>query len=253
MGRRLAWVGGGLAALIVLAVAVLWFLLQTSGAASVDDALEDFASYPDLASAEPMDGAPAPGVYTFQVTGEERIGRGSLGISRSVSGEAPFIIRTTDDGYETELRYSADHTEWVRYAVGEEGTTSTWGQSEVKALGIGELRPREWDPPPLRFPAQPAVGDSWSGTYKSGTLDVAIDGSVLREDKVEIGGESVPVVVIESVQSISGAYSGPRTEEFWIDPERNLIVRYTIASDLEGPIDFSITADHVLTSLTPLT
>lgn len=252
MGRKLAWIGGGALVLVIVAVGVLWFLLQSSGAATIETALEDFAADP-AAAAEPVDGAPAPGVYTYAVTGDERISRSSLGISRSVAGEAPFIIKTVDGGYETELRYSQDHTEWVRYAVRDDGASATWGQSEVKALGIGELRPREWEPQPLRLPTDPEVGDAWAGSYKSGTLDVDIASSILREDSVEIEGAQVPVVVIESVQTISGAYSGGRTEEFWLDPETDLVVRYKITSDLEGPIDFSITADHTLTSLTPRT
>lgn len=250
MGRKLAWIGGGALVLIVVAVGVLWFLLQSSAAATVDEAIEDFAGEPASART-PVEGAPAPGVYTYTVTGDERIARGSLGISRSVSGEAPLIIRSVEGGYETELRYSQDHTEWVRYAVADDGASATWGQSEVKALGIGELRPREWEPQPLRLPADAAVGDSWSGSYKSGELDVDIASSVLREDVVAVEGTDVPVVVIESTQEIAGTYSGARTEEFWLDPATDLVVRYTITSDLEGPIDFGITADHTLTSLTP--
>lgn len=252
MGRKVAWIAGGVLVLVVVAVGVLWVLLQSSPAATVDEAIEDFGREPASARA-PVRGAPEPGVYTYTVTGEERIARGSLGISRSVAGEAPLIIRSLDGGYETELRYSQDHTEWVRYAVGDDGASATWGQSEVKALGIGELRPREWEPPPLRLPADPEVGDSWSGSYKSGELDVDISSSVLRDDAVPVEGAQVPVVVIESTQEIAGAYSGARTEEFWLDPVSNLVVRYTITSDLEGPIDFAITADHTLTSLTPRT
>lgn len=252
MGRKLAWIGGGALILIAAGVGILWFLLQSSGAATIDAAVDDFTA--DLAAAaEPVDGAPMPGVYMYAVTGDERISRSSLGISRSVSGEAPLIIRSTADGYETELRYSQDHTEWVRYAIGDGGASATWGQSEVKALGIGDRRPREWQPQPLRLPLDPSVGDAWSGSYKSGTLDVDIASSVLREDVVEIEGQEVPVMVIESTQNITGTYSGGRTEEFWLDPGTDLVVRYKITSGLEGPIDFAITADHTLMSLTPLT
>ena len=252
MGRKFAWFGGGAVALIAVAVGVLWVLLQSSGAATVDNALEDFTAAP-AAAAEPLDGAPVPGVYTYAVTGDERISRGALGISRSVTGEAPFIIRTVDGGYETELRYSQDHTEWVRYAIRDDGASAIWGQSEVKALGIGDRRPREWEPQPLRLPTNPEVGDTWAGSYKSGTLDIDIASDILREDRIEIDGAQVPVVVIESVQTIRGVYAGGRTEEFWLDPETDLVVRYKIRSDLEGPIDFSIAADHTLTSLTPQT
>lgn len=250
MKRKLIWGLGGLVVLIVVAVVAILFLFKSTGSASVEDAVADFQADASFAAA-PAAGAPAPGVYVYTVTGDESVGRDQLGISRSVTGEAPFIVKTIDGGYETELRYSSDHTEWVRYAVGADGASATWGQSEVKALGIGEVRPREWSPPPLRIPSDLTVGSTWSGTYKSGTLDIAIDAEVLREDVVDVDGVQVPVVVVEAVQAIDGEYSGPRTEEFWVDPATNLVVRYVISSSLEGPIDFSIDAEHTLTTLTP--
>ena len=59
--------------------------------------------------------------------------------------------------------------------------------------------------------------------------------------------------VIEARQDITGEYTGQRTETFWYAPAQALVVKYAIASTLDGPTDFDITAEQTLRSLTPQT
>lgn len=232
--------------------AFLYFSATSAEGESIDAALADFQAEPAIASpAGP--GLPPAGVYELAVDGSETIGRSALSITRELPGTAPLIIRHTPAGFETESRYSNQHTEWVRYGLGDEGASALWAQTKVSAGTVGRTQPRDWTPPPLRLPRAPEVGDRWGGDYRSGALEVTIANEVLREDQVSVGGEPVPVMVIESRQMIAGEYEGERTEHFWYSPETGLVPRYQIESSLNGPVNLDFTVDQTLRSLTPLT
>jgi hypothetical protein len=191
-------------------------------------------------------------VYEYAVEGDESLSRGPISVSRDLPDRAPMILRHTDIGYETEIRYSGDHVEWVRYRLAGRGASATWGQTKVGASGFATTRPREWTPAPLRLPFAPEVGDTWDGDYDSGGLAVRIESEVTREDTVNVGGESVEVIVIESTQAVEGEYSGSRREQFYYSPDTGLVVRYVIESDLEGPVDLRFDADQTLVSTEPV-
>lgn len=240
---------------IVAIVGVAGFLFYRAASSasgeSIDAALADFRAEPSTASpAAP--GLPGAGVYELAVEGSETIGRSALSITRELPSAAPLIIRHTPTGFETESRYSDQHTEWVRYGLGADGASAIWAQTKVSAGTVGRTQPRDWTPPPLRLPRAPEVGQRWGGDYRSGSLEVTIANEVLREDAVAVGGESVPVMVIESIQTIAGEYDGERTELFWYSPETGLVPRYQIDSSLDGPVNLDFTVDQTLRSLTPL-
>jgi hypothetical protein len=252
MSRRVIVISvGAVVAVLVGLVAVFFFLASSSSASSIAGAAEDLSSEERVAR-DPEPGLPAQGVYELVVTGSETLSRGPISVKRDLPDRAPMIVRHTDIGYETEIRYSSDHVEWVRYRLAGPGASATWAQTKVGATGVSTTRPREWSPPPLRLPMDVAVGDTWEGDYKSGDLAVRIESEALREDTVTVGGQSVDVIVIESTQTVEGEYSGSRREQFFYSTESGLVVRYVIESDLDGPVDLRFDADQALASLEPL-
>jgi hypothetical protein len=247
---------GIIAVVVILVIVIGGFLFYRAASdaeeESVDVALEEFRAE-NPATAAPAPGLPAMGVYDLAVTGEESISRGPISITRTLPERAPLIIRYQPQGYETESRYSDQHTEWVRYDLRADGAYADWAQTKVSAAAVSRTQPRDWHPQPLRLPVAPRVGQTWAGDYRSGDLRVRIESEVLRRDTVAVGQESVPVAVIRSTQTISGEYDGTRTEHFWYAPASALVARYQIESSLDGPVDLDFTADQTLTSLTPLT
>ena len=239
-----------LIAVVVVAGASVFFLAGRTSESGIADAVADLKAE-SITPRAPAPGLPQQGVYQLEVKGSETISRGPAKINRDLPETAPMIIRHTKNGYETEFRYSSGHTEWVRYRIGDDGASATWGQSEISA-GVTTKRPRNWSPSPLRLPLSPKVGDTWEGDYKSGELGVRIESRVDREDTVTVAGEPVAVVVIESTQSVEGEYNGSRREQFYYSPDTGLLVRYVIESDLKGPVNFSYDVDQTVTSLEPL-
>lgn len=252
MRRVVLWSLVAIVVVVGAAGAFLYFSATSAEGESIDAALADFRAEPAL-GAPAVPGQPPAGVYELTVDGSETIGRGALSITRELPGTAPLIIRRTPTGFETESRYSDQHTEWVRYGLGDDGASALWAQTKISAGTVGRTQPRDWTPPPLRLPREPAVGERWGGDYLSGALEVTIANEVVRQDTVSVGGEPVPVFVIESRQMVAGEYEGERTEHFWYSPETGLVPRYQIESSLDGPINLDFTVDQTLRSLTPLT
>lgn len=249
--RRVLLIVIALIALLAIGLFVFITLAERTSASGFDQAISDLAQSGALErNAEP--GLPRQGVYPMAVTGSESISRAPLSVDRDFPTEAPLIVRHTADGYETEARYSSDHVEGVGYRLGEGGAEAISGTTTVSLASFSTTRDREWTPAPLRLPLEPKVGQSWEGDYLSGTLEVHIASEVTRRDTVDVGGTAVPVMVIESTQTIGGEYSGERAEQFFYSPGHGMVVRYTIASKLAGPINITFEVDQTLTSLEPL-
>lgn len=250
MKRAILIVGAVLIAAIVVAGFLVWRTLDDTDPVTATDALAEYRESPTPGRAAP--GLPAPGVYEYGVTGSERLSRGPFDIDRTLPEIAPMLVRHAAGGYETDLRYSEDHTELSRYALRPPGAFVTFARTVVGIGTISTTRERDWTPPLLRLPLRPEVGQDWGGPYAAGDLRLQIRNEVVRLEVADVGGTRVDdVFVIESRQRITGEYSGRRTETFWYSPSTGMVVEYSIESSLDGPTDIDITARQTLRSLTP--
>lgn len=251
MRRRNILIGVGVLVLVLVVGGFLfWRTLDDTDPVSASDALTEYRESPTPGDAAP--GLPAPGVYEYAVTGSEQLRRGPVSIDRGLPEIAPMIIRHVGGGYETDLRYSSDHTELSRYDLRPAGSYVTFAQTVISTPVSTTTRDREWTPPLLRLPLRPKVGQTWGGPFTAGDLQLQIEAEVLRLETANVGGQTVnDVFVIEARQEISGDYTGQRTETFWYSPSTGLVVKYTIDSSLDGETDFDITAEQTLRSLTP--
>jgi hypothetical protein len=250
--RPLLTVGAVVIVAIIVGGFLFWRTLDDADPVEAADAVAEYRENPTPGEAGA--GLPAPGVYEYRVTGSERLSRGPIDIDRALPELAPMLVRHQDGGYETDLRYSEDHTELSRYDVRRRGSFVTFARTVIGTTGISTTRDREWTPPLLRLPQRPTVGETWGGPYTAGDLKLQIENEVLRKETVGVGGTPVDdAFVIESRQDVTGEYSGARTETFWYSPSRGLVVKYTIDSSLDGPTDLDITAELTLRALAPQT
>ena len=149
-----------------------------------------------------------------------------------------MIARLTPGGYETELRMSEEHLEAFRFRLVPAGTRTVATRTKLTFLGIGQDDRRDLTPPPLRLAARLVPGVSWNDAYKAGSLLVRVRSTVLRRDAVEVGGKSLPVVVVRIRSDTEGAHPGTRIETLWWSPSLALALRHD--DDLEVGGVFSL-------------
>ncbi|MCB9010458.1 MAG: hypothetical protein H6531_01355 [Actinobacteria bacterium] len=252
MKKRLFGIGGAaLLVILVIVGIVIYQSLDDQTEASASAELEAFRAAAGAAR-DPEPGLPLQGVYTYSVKGNEAISRG-VTVKRDFPATATMVVLHDGDGYSTDIKYSEQHLEMVRYVLEDEGTFLTFAKTTVSAGPITSVRDRTWTPRLLRFPAAGASQKSWGGTYKAGALDLQVKASEKPSESVTVGDATVQANVYEFVQDVTGEYSGDRTEVFWVDPKTSLVVRYTIESRLRGPVNIDFFADQTLDSLTPQT
>ena len=181
--------------------------------------------------------------------GNEKITRG-ITIERDLPAAAPSLVRHRPGGFEIETRFSEQHIEMAQYSLDKDGAYVTFAVTTLEAGPTKTVRERAWSPKLLRLPVADGAKE-WGGDFTAGDLTLNVKSRQLPTETVTVGGESVEVQVVETVQKITGEFSGDRTETFWYSPKTGVIVRYKITSSLKGPTDLDFNADQTLVSLTP--
>lgn len=249
--KRKVLIGSGVFVAAAVGLGAWYYTtLNDQTAAEVVDVVAEFR-----ASASPDQparaGLPKQGVYRYAVTGTETITRG-LTIDRILPTAAPALVRHRPDGFEIETRYSDKHIEMSRYAIAPDGAYVTFAVTTIEAGPVKTVRERSWSPRLLRMPSVAgAATKSWGGDFTAGDLKLHVTSRLLPNETITVGGTAVAVQVAESLQTITGGYSGDRTETFWYSPKLGVIVRYKIASSLKGPTNLDFNADQTLQSLEP--
>ena len=243
----------GIGVLLAAAIGIGAFIFTTldnQTAAKVGDVVAEFRASRQ-ADQPARAGLPKQGVYRYAVTGREKITRG-LTIRRTLPAAATALVRHRPNGFEIETRYSDQHIEMARYTLEADGAYVTFAVTTIAAGPIKTVRERSWAPKLLRLPSVAgARTKTWGGNFTAGDLKLNVKSRLLPNETITVGGSPVAVQVAESVQAITGEYSGDRTETFWYSPTLGVIVRYKIASSLKGPTDLDFNADQTLQSLEP--
>jgi hypothetical protein len=198
-------------------------------------------------------GIPRAGVYSYRVTGSERASAGPLAVDRKLPSRAQVIVRRVPGGYVSEMHLSDEHLEAFTYRVDTSGTRLTDTRVNLTFLGFGRDDRRRLQPAPLHLPAALAVGKSWRGAYKAGSLAVGVTSKVLRTANVTVGGRAVRTFVVSIRSTTTGAHPGTRVETLWWSPSLALPVRMKIDQDIGGIVGLKATADITLESTAPRT
>ena len=248
MKRKLLVGVGVLLAAAIGVGAYIFTTLDDQDEVAVTSVLDEFRKSKP-ADQPARDGLPKQGVYSYTVTGREVIKRG-VTIDRTLPTSAVALVRHLPNGFEVETRYSEQHIELAKYEFAADGAYLTEAVSTVVAGPIRTVRPRAWQPKLLRFPGAGAKKE-WGGDFTAGDLKLNVKARFLPDETFQVGGTPVEVKVVEFVQSITGDFTGDRTETFWYAPKTGLIVRYKIDSSLKGETDFDFNADQTLEAVDP--
>jgi hypothetical protein len=228
----------------------IWSGAHTSTPVSQDGALAEYRAL-GVTDTTPSAGVPAPGVYRFRVSGKESAGSGPISAERPLPAEAVYIISPIAGGYHEDLRLSEEHVEEARYRVSATAATATWRRTKITFLGIGTDDRTDVTPPSVDHPTSFTVGRTWGGRYLLGKLTVDYRGTVVSKGTATLDGKSIPIVVLRTESTFTGATPGTRTDIVGWSPKHSVPVTWKITQKTGGDTDFSITADLQLESAVP--
>lgn len=241
-----------LAVIVILCVAAVVVLIRAAGHSdpvALDDALARFRAQETASGSS----APAPGVYTYRVTGSEAGGSGPFKVRRDFPATATVTVRRTSAGWETETNLSEQHLEGARFRVNAGAIEMVWRREDVTFAGLGRDDRRDIGGRYRIAPVDPHPGEHFEDTYLAGSLRNRVQTAVQRADRIQVGGVSVPVVVLTSTTRTTGALSGSRDETVWWSSELRVPVRVTQRVTIGGVVAFDSQLDMVLQGLTPAT
>lgn len=229
---------------------VIWSSAHSSTAADQDGALADYRAL-GVTDSTPLPGTPAPGVYRYRATGTESAGSGVVSAERPLPKQAVYIISPIAGGYHEDLRLSEEHVEEARYAVSDTAVTAVWRRTKVTFLGVGTDDRSDVTPASVDHPRSFSVGKTWGGRYTLGELGVEYRGRVVSKGTATLDGTSIPVVVLRTESTFTGATPGTRTDLIEWSPALSLPVTWAITQKTGGDATFAIDAALTLESGTP--
>lgn len=256
--RIVAWTA---AVLVVVAVAIyiIFGLVydDSSTPVAVDDVVESFRE----AQAEAEDAAgrfPAPGVYVYSTTGAESVD--ALG-GTTHDYPATTTITVSSAGCGVRLRWDAlveRYEDW-QLCDDDGALVATRFTTFHKFFGQDDRRDLTCGDPLMLVPAEPAVGDTWSGRCAEGTFDEVFTVSVQGLETVDVGGEAVEAVHIHLdmvVESPDDDPVGGTITDLWIATDDRKILRWdestdTTAGSFVGPVRLQETYALTLSDLEP--
>ncbi|MCO5321372.1 MAG: hypothetical protein M9922_08245 [Microthrixaceae bacterium] len=261
-GRIAMWVALGLVALVVVAVAVLFFGRDRAEQLTEDDALAGFRD--TAAEAVETEGLPAPGVYAATASGNESIGL--PGFDEELGPNAPVTVTHDGDCFVYRADFNSHHwrawtfcpTDSTTFAL--EGLES-WTARKAPALDIETLSTYVCDTPLGFMWDGMAEGDTRSGSC-TGTSDA--DDSVTDDagevevlatgETTTIDGQDVETLQIRLTDNLSGDQTGSEVGTWTLDATTGLPLRISTEASLTGGLsDYSEQIDLELGTLTPAT
>ena len=139
--------------------------------------------------------------------------------------------------------YSAASTDLVSFSLGSGSTKKTFRPATPVTF--------------LRYDATPGSTWSWQTKSTDNKTTVSTTGAVIGNRTVNVGGQDIATIEIETTITISGDVRGSATLTTWVSPAHRLPVKQhqVINATASGPFGFSarVASDitSVLTSLTP--
>jgi hypothetical protein len=163
--------------------------------------------------------AAAPGTYTYKVTGTMSVGTptpqkvdttSTLKVEPLQGTDQKSTTQTQQGGQETVLRFQPDG-------------------AYIVSLKLTGAVTKEFvlNPPGLAFPQPATVNKAWSWNAKStdGKTTVKSDFKILRTETIQIGGEAVPTVVVQTTVTTDGDIKSTSNGTMWVSEAYRLIVR----------------------------
>lgn len=242
-----------LVAVLVLIGAGAWWWSQAQSSTPVSEqqAQQEFGGGDEAPRVAP--GGPRAGVWNYRATGDETVGAGPITVDRRLPATARVVVRPAPGGFWRTLVLSEEHVEASRLRVRPRGTYVVERVTTVKVAGIGRDDRQMLVPPALSLPRSMEPGDSWVERYRLDEVRVVTRARVVRATTVDVGGQQVPVVLIDKKGTVTGPIEGFRDDLMWWSPELDMPVRWKMATKLDGFASIRTDADLVLESTEPTT
>jgi hypothetical protein len=179
-------------------------------------------------------GEPAPGVYLYATDGSESVSALG-GQTNAYPKTSTLTIVDTPCGvdarwdlltgrYDLNVRCRAPNGSWslTRTVVSDR----FFNQTQVDTSTCADL---------VELPADPKPGATTRGRCVNGDAFTDYVYEVLSLDRLTIGGKPVPTVHLRVTFTQGGSRSGGGTEERWVQPGTNLVVRARRTESDESP------------------
>lgn len=238
---------------LVLIGAGAWWWSQAGSSTQVSTAQADRDYGGEGGTARVAPGGPRAGVWTYRSRGDETVGTGPVKLDRPLPGTARIVVRPAPEGFWRTLVLSEEHVEASRLRVAPEGDYLEERVTTIKVAGLGRDDREVLVPPPLILPRSLEPGDTWTERYRMDEVRVVTRARVLRATTVDVGGQRVPVVVIQKKGTVTGPLEGFRDDTMWWSPDLDMPVRWRLSTSLAGFASLRSDADLVLTSTEPTT
>lgn len=219
--------------LLVLIGAGAWWWSRAGSSTQVsgEQAARDHGDGP---AGRVIAGGPRAGVWSYRSGGDETVGAGPVTVDRKIPRSATIVVRPAPGGFWRTLVLSEEHVEASRIRVAPEGEYLEERVTTLTVAGLGRDDRQVLVPPPLSMPRAPEPGDTWTERYRMDDVRVVVRARVLRRGAQKVGGESVPVVLIEKKAMVSGPLEGFRNDRMWWSPDLRMPVRWRITTELDG-------------------
>jgi hypothetical protein len=189
----------------------------------------------------------APGRYRYATTGtfsslvtgqQARNGEVALVVDPPTGRDQRSVRQSQDRTVEQVLRLQDDGAYIVALIQTSQGVRK-------------EFRP---DPPALALPFRAPVGKSWSWHTTSTDGRTTVDTSlrITGTGTLDVGGEAVPVVVVEAAITTGGDVVSTGTQKLWISERYRLVVQQQEVTDGRfAAVGFHLESTDKLASIHP--
>jgi hypothetical protein len=236
---------------VLVGAGVAVYLLRSNTSTPVAPA-KAVARFRLLQGTAPPAGVPAPGVYTYALSGWECGGLGGFCPHRSLPHRAEVLVTRHGQLLTIEIDLSAQHLEAQRYRLTAAGRLLAWQRTRITLFGVTEDDQHAVEPPTtLSLPARLAVGRRWVQRFSDAAVKVVSRNVVEQRATVDVAGTAVPTWLVESTSTTTGPHPGTERDLDWHSQALGLDVRFTITRDITGAFPYHLRAFAHLISLRP--
>lgn len=198
-----------------------------------------------------LGGHPAPGVYTYAVSGFECAGIGPVCVHRPLPRRAYEIVTRRARTLTIELDLSAQHAETQRFRLTAAGRMLTWQRTTLSILGVSQDDATATVPATLALPARLRPGMRWTQSFHAGEVRVHGRNAILPARAFTVGGHRERCVTVVADSVTAGPHPGTEDDRDCIVPGSLVDVRFSIDRRITGTFPYRLELTASLRSATP--
>jgi hypothetical protein len=226
LNQHRLWASGfGLVVLLLAAVAGVWFLLLRTSGTQIDlrQALRLYRQGEHGAGTAADDQLPAPGVYVYRTSGNEKLSL--AGISRSFPTASDVIVTNTGCSSMNWVPIE-QHTEGIKVCRQPNGALTMSEATSIESIaGMSTSQVIRCPSTAYFIPPNPHTGQRWFAVCHGPNQVDKISGQVIGTTTLTVHGHAVPALHTRINTFVSGAEKGTDPTDYWVSPQTGLIFR----------------------------